>query len=218
MAFEIACDTCGSRLRIQDEHAGKRVKCPKCSAIVATDTLDEEPVDGNPFSPAGDPSGPIEDINPYASPEAMWEQSAGPGDAAGAQAITPGIRTAMSQTRPWVIFMSILAFIYAGMVSVGSIGIVVFSFVEQEPPMLILAVFYLLFAVCSGAGGYYLFVYGLRIGALRQSDRVADLEAALVAQKSFWKLAGVVAALMLVLMVLFIAGTLVVGLVLGEMG
>ena len=33
MAIETTCQTCGKRLRVADEHAGKLAKCPACQSI-----------------------------------------------------------------------------------------------------------------------------------------------------------------------------------------
>jgi predicted RNA-binding Zn-ribbon protein involved in translation (DUF1610 family) len=35
MAIPLSCDSCGSTLRIADEHAGKRIRCPKCGEAMA---------------------------------------------------------------------------------------------------------------------------------------------------------------------------------------
>jgi predicted Zn finger-like uncharacterized protein len=48
MALEISCPGCKSALRIREEHAGKRLKCPRCSTVISvpasTDTV-EQPVE-----------------------------------------------------------------------------------------------------------------------------------------------------------------------------
>jgi len=33
VAIEFQCETCNTTLRVSDEHAGKKAKCPKCKAI-----------------------------------------------------------------------------------------------------------------------------------------------------------------------------------------
>ena len=46
MAIEFQCETCNTTLRVSDEHAGKRAKCPKCQAVNRIQA-------GVPTSPAG---------------------------------------------------------------------------------------------------------------------------------------------------------------------
>jgi phage FluMu protein Com len=43
MPITISCP-CGKKLRVADEHAGKRVKCPACQAISTVPVPDPEPV------------------------------------------------------------------------------------------------------------------------------------------------------------------------------
>jgi hypothetical protein len=41
MAIESNCPSCGRRLRVADEHAGKRARCPHCGAIYEVPTATE---------------------------------------------------------------------------------------------------------------------------------------------------------------------------------
>ncbi len=56
MSIKVSCDSCGKELKVRDEAAGKRVKCPDCGSVVQIpepdDVLDAETADDNPF--AGD--------------------------------------------------------------------------------------------------------------------------------------------------------------------
>ncbi len=77
MSIEFSCAQCGQKLRVSDEAAGKRAKCPKCSQVneipipPATEDdlrlLPEEPL----FPPGGSPfqSAPA---NPYLAPQAGY--------------------------------------------------------------------------------------------------------------------------------------------------
>lgn len=88
MPIEMRCTGCGQTLRVGDEHAGKRARCPACGTIAevpwpaaevpwpaAEAQLVDEP--SSPFSAAAGPPAdnpfadrPERDANPYASPSA----------------------------------------------------------------------------------------------------------------------------------------------------
>src|SRR5262245_33210668 len=44
MSIEFACG-CGKKLKIADEHAGKKIKCPACKAVLTVPVPEEEPVE-----------------------------------------------------------------------------------------------------------------------------------------------------------------------------
>jgi hypothetical protein len=196
MAFESPCRACGAKLRIDDELRGREVKCPTCGAFVpATEAPDAEP-EGSPFAGVGSAASSTDEANPYASPASSPEiDVAGP--AAEMQAITPGIHRAMSQTRPWVLFLSVLAFIAAGMMVLGCVAMACLAVALQETPILFMSVFYLFYGGFGLGFGYYLFSYAQTIGVFTRSGHAAHLETALVAQKSFWKLVGIFAIVLL---------------------
>ena len=75
-------------------------------------------------------------------------------------------------------------------------------------PAHVIYTMYLVYAALYLAGSYFLFVYGLRIGSFQRSNSFADLESALVAQKSFWKLVGIVIVVGFVLGVVALVGVL----------
>ena len=54
MSIRVSCDSCGKQLKVRDEAAGKRVKCPDCGSVVQIpepdDVLDAEAADDNPFA------------------------------------------------------------------------------------------------------------------------------------------------------------------------
>jgi hypothetical protein len=82
MSIEIGCTGCGQTLRVADEHAGKKARCPACGTIVQVPTPGEVaplgPPTGSPFSappqlaPDVNPFGerPEPELNPYAAPTA----------------------------------------------------------------------------------------------------------------------------------------------------
>ena len=82
MPIEMTCTGCGQTLRVADEHAGKKARCPACGTIaeVPWAGVEVRPVaePSNPFSSASQPApvgnpfsdGPDPKANPYASPSA----------------------------------------------------------------------------------------------------------------------------------------------------
>jgi predicted Zn finger-like uncharacterized protein len=201
MAFEFHCRACGAKLRIDDGLAGQEVKCPTCGAVVpATEAPDAEPEE-SPFAGVGSAAPSTDEANPYASPASLPQiDVAGP--AAEMQAITPGIHRAMSETRPWVLLLSVFAFIAASMMVLGCVAMACVAIAVQEAPIMLGAVFYLFYGGFGLGFGYYLFSYAKTIGVYSRSGQAADLETALVAQKSFWKLVGIFAIVLLAVMLL----------------
>ena len=82
MPIEMTCTGCRQTLRVADEHAGKKARCPACGTIAEVPRVggETQPVaePSNPFSPASQPASvgnPFSDrpeaiANPYASPSA----------------------------------------------------------------------------------------------------------------------------------------------------
>jgi len=146
----------------------------------------------------------MSDPNPYASPQFSSETLFGPSATPADAVSSPGVVRALAETRPWVRFLSILGFVVTGLIAVAVIAMVGAALFGGEVMVGVVAVFYLLGALLYGAGSYYLFAYSQRIGDFLRNPQRPQLEAALVAQKSFWKLLGIVAAVYLVCVVLMI--------------
>ncbi len=54
MSIKVTCESCSKQLKVRDEAAGKRVKCPECGGVIAIpeveDVVDAEAEDDNPFT------------------------------------------------------------------------------------------------------------------------------------------------------------------------
>ena len=61
---------------------------------------------------------------------------------------------------------------------------------------------YLIPAALYGVASYYLLAYSLRIGELARQPAVSRLDKALIAQKSFWKFAGICTAVVIALYIM----------------
>lgn len=201
MALEFSCEACGAKLRVGDDLTGRNVKCPHCSTTV--------PVRPAPEAAAGlsatdvrlaPPSG--ETVNPYASPALVPEVDAAGQTPAEPQKITARTRLAIAQTRPWVLFLSILGFVVGGITAVRGIGVMIGAIDTRNSrgaEMLVGGPWLLLCAVLYLALSRYLFRYARGIRGFDRRGEVGDLEHALMAQGSFWKLLGVALAVILVL-------------------
>ena len=150
---------------------------------------------GNVFGVA--PASEDVDANPFASPvdgDGVWPYA--PSDRA--SAITPGMREALAQTRPWVTFLGIAGFVLSGLSAFGFVVLLVVATVTGavEPlfPMFPAAFYALIFLLPAS----FLFRYGRKLGDFLRNGQSRDLEDALYAQKSLWKLFGCIAALMFV--------------------
>ena len=118
----------------------------------------------------------------------------------------------LAATKPWVRFLSILGFIFAGfMVLAGVIvmlgGMAASSALGDEAAGTgiagtFLGVFYIVFSLMYFFPSLFLFKYASAIGRAIDSHSSDDIADALVSQKSFWKFAGIMGIVMIVLMVL----------------
>jgi hypothetical protein len=159
----------------------------------------------NPYSPPAAPS-------PYgvaAYPAAPIPQGA-------PAAVTELTVDLLRRTRPWVLFLAILAFVGCGLIVVMGVitvaaGFLASSGADAFPKFL--GLLYLPFAVLYVYPAIKLWKYGSAIGRLVASPTPAELEAALAEQKSFWKYTGVVAAVVLALYAVGIAVAIMVGIV-----
>jgi hypothetical protein len=159
-------------------------------------------------------------MNPYSPPAAPAPYAAAPYPAAPFPQGAPAAVTELAvdllrQTRPWVIFMSVLTFLGAGLMLVLSVVIFVAGFASSGSDAFpkFLGLLYLPFALLYVYPGIKLWKYGSAIGRLVASRTPAELEVALAEQKSFWKYLGVVAAVVIVLYAVGIGVAIMVGVV-----
>jgi hypothetical protein len=160
----------------------------------------------NPYSPPAD-------LPPF--PGAAMPMAAAP---AAPGAVSEVAVELLRQTRPWVMFLSILSFIgcafmlLAGLAMVG-VGLMA-SGAEKGMQALIGAI-YLPMAALYVYPGIKMWTYGSAIGRLLTSRATVDLEDALRQQKSFWKFGGIAAIVVIGLYIVIFIGALVVGVLAG---
>lgn len=157
-------------------------------AVVATDEKPHLDLDTTP--PKTRVTTPLE---PHGEP-AKGRSDADSGEGG---AVTRGTRRALKETKPWVTFLAILGFIFGGLGAVG--GLITFALMALAGGLqgAVIGMTVFVGPAVALVMAYYLFSYGQRIYAYLRSEKPRDLEVALVAQKSFWKLAGIVTAAVL---------------------
>lgn len=149
--------------------------------------------------------------NPYSS------TVTDPASQSGGSSISPGVLQALAGTKPWVQFCAILGFIFTGfMVLAGvfmMIGGEIITATGDSSGMpfagfpAVLGIIYLACAFFYFFPSLKLWKYGRHIAALLGSNSMTDLEAALDAQRSFWKFVGI---LVCVAIALYIVGIILV--------
>jgi hypothetical protein len=154
--------------------------------------------------------------NPYATNVTNPVASS---DSHGSAAITPAIIQALAGTKPWVRFCSVLGFIGCGLMGLGGLamlGVGLFAGTTGEggpvmgAPMIGIAAFYFVLGALYLFPSIKLWKYGTHIFNLMHSESVMDLEAALEAQRSFWKFVGIMICIMIGLYIVFF-GLVMVG-------
>ena len=157
--------------------------------------------------------------NPYAPPQAnVGDRTPGEGS------ITEEMISALRGTKGWVLLIGVLMFLAAALTSLGGIiamfgsammgaagakgGAPAGMFVGMGAVYLLMAVIYVFL-------GLYLVKYSSAIGRLIASGQAADMEAALQQQRKFWRLAGVLALIMIVFMVLGIVAAIAIPTLMG---
>lgn len=140
--------------------------------------------------------------------------------------ITPTMVELLQATRPWVLFCSVLGFIGTGFMGLGAlimVGLTVFMGVVgtntvggelggMEVAMFGgLALLYIALAVPYFFGSLFLLRYSSAIGRLGTDGDSHAMEDALLNQKSFWKLVGIMVITMFALYGVILVGAVVVG-------
>ncbi len=150
--------------------------------------------------------------NPYQAPREPRVATAGMPDAG--QWTTPTVIELLSQTRPWVLFLSILGFISSGLLAVGGLlgGLAMVAMGGRGAEAVILIV-YPLMGVIYFFPSLYLFRFAQAIRDLRDGRDVVHLENALSAQKSFWRFIGILAALVITLYIVILGVAAIVAVI-----
>ena len=130
--------------------------------------------------------------------------------------LNAGILDSLKQTRPWVLMMGVICFIFAALCVGGGaifvlLGVIGKAGMPNGASAVGLAMVYVLMGVFYLFPGMYLMRYARRIRELLIDPTTVALEEALRAQKSFWKFLGISVLAMIGLYVLLIAGAILLG-------
>lgn len=208
----IRCPHCHGQLSVDEASAGQVVSCPHCSGRLTVPgarlTVPSSPEVVPPFSPQS------------VSPESQFSgggvpqppqppQPSRPG-----QRVSPMIMEALTRTKGWVRFFSILGFIACGFLVLAGLVMLVNGSVLGEYGFgdgfyVIIGLLYLLCAALYFFPSLKLTQYANRIASLQESHTEDDLVSALDMQRSFWAMIGIMAIVtislyLLVLLILIV--------------
>jgi hypothetical protein len=139
--------------------------------------------------------------NPYAPPTNV-DYYGNPVVPAGGGAVPDAIVEHLRGTRPWVIFVAIVGFLFSGLIVLAGLGMMVVGVLGKASQTLVMVGMGCTYVVL---GGIYvlpsvgLVRYGTTIGSLVQDPRMELLGAALDQQRWFWKVVGILTAIMVAL-------------------
>ena len=105
----------------------------------------------------------------------------------------------LNQTRPWVSLIGVLAWIATALLVLGVLAGVGMALAAGQPGMMLISVMYVIIALIYGYIAKSLTGYAKRISQLNISESVEDLEDALEAQKNFWKVAGIITLVVIII-------------------
>ncbi len=120
----------------------------------------------------------------------------------------------LRQTKPWVMFLSIMSFIGSGFMLLGGISVMALGAMAPSGgavPTAALGAIYIPLAFLYIYPALKLWGFSSAIGRLLASRSTMDLESALGQQKSFWKFAGILTIIMIALYGVFFVVMIMVG-------
>jgi uncharacterized protein DUF5362 len=156
------------------------------------------------------------EANPYSTPIANLYGATTDG---AIDAVSPSTIAMLAGTKPWVRFMSVLMWIAVGIMLLGALGLGAVSMLgivkqTKSGPLggmefVVMAVIYGVMAFVYIFPAIKLWKYANRIGSLGATRSVADLDAALNEQRSFWKFIGVMTIFLICSYIIFFIGLFV---------
>lgn len=140
----------------------------------------------NPYSPPGEP--------PATYPRADVNYGAG-----SSAAVSDATVELLRQTRPWVILLSIFAFVGSGLMLLAGLFFAAWGMLGPgaKGSQAAIGLIYLPIALIYIYPGIKLWGFGAAISRLMTSRASGDLEDALDQQRSFWKFSGIASVVVL---------------------
>lgn len=141
--------------------------------------------------------------NPYAPPQApeLYPSAVAP-SAADDAAVPDGVLEPLRATRPWVLFLAIVGFIGAGLMVLLGLAMLAMGGARGGPGAGMPAGIGLVYVVLAALyiwPSLHLLRYGSAITRLVRDPHMERLGVALGHQRSFWKLVGIMTAVVLAL-------------------
>jgi uncharacterized protein DUF5362 len=124
----------------------------------------------------------------------------------------------LQRTQPWVRFLSIMGFIVAGFMVLFGLVIGAVGAATGNYQTLGIMVMYPIMGVVYVFPSIFLLRYADRIKTFVASGQEQDLAGALDAQRSFWKFAGILTIVSIVVSLVFVAIAVMVGVFFGMTG
>lgn len=129
--------------------------------------------------------------------------------------VSTGTIEILNQTRPWVQLMGVMLWIGTVLMGIACVFMVAGGLLAQNTTLIVLSAVYVLLTLVYGTLARALTTYASKINQLNASEKVQDLEDALGAQKTFWRLVGIITLVGIVvyvlMLVLVFSGTLMMG-------
>lgn len=144
----------------------------------------------------------------YAPPRSVVRDVSG-----GSGLLSERVVASLRKTRPWVLFIAVLGFIFAAFMLIASIPMFLGGGMMGMDGMgaglagtgfmVGMGLMYLLLAAIYFIASLYLLRYASAIKRAVIGLNISDMESALEAQASFWKLVGILSIVSIVLMIVF---------------
>ena len=153
--------------------------------------------------------------------EPVGEPALAPDPTAGTRDFGPArlgaVPALLERTGPWVRFLAVAGFSMVALMMMVGVGAGAIGVATGRVETVMLMVLYPLIALMYFFPSLYLLQYGKRIRRYTQGGfQVADLESALDAQRRFWKAAGVLTIVSVVLSVLVLIVALLIAMMAGS--
>jgi hypothetical protein len=123
-----------------------------------------------------------------------------------------------SASRPWVVFLAITAFVYAGLCLLIGLFALVGGADRGIPPMVAMGLFWIIDSAVVATGGILLLNYASRLSSLGYGKNSKILESALDRLRVFWMYVSIVLIVILAFLVFFAIWVFAVGVSINRWG
>ena len=142
-------------------------------------------------------------FNPYQAPTSAYDGGySNYGSPTGA--VSERTVAALRKTRPWVVLIAVISFVFSGFVALGAVAAMTTDLAAVGVGYLVAAALYVL-------PGIALIRYGNAINKVLHGGGVAELEQAMENQASFWQIAGIYTLIGVVISVIAMVGAIAFG-------